>query len=117
LSARYHIYIILKGAYTGISTPEGQYYFNTTGNPGMATGGSGDVLTGLIAGLLSQGMTAMQAAIYGVHIHGMAGDLVLESSSEESLIARDIIHLLGKAIKNIKEKPLMGMPGRKKVIE
>ena len=101
LSAKHHIYIVLKGAHTAISTPEGNYYFNNTGNPGMATAGSGDVLTGIITGLLSQKYNPFDAAILGVYLHGLAGDLYAAAFSEESLIAGDLIENIGNAFKNI----------------
>jgi NAD(P)H-hydrate repair Nnr-like enzyme with NAD(P)H-hydrate dehydratase domain len=66
--------VLLKGAHTSIATPEGKVYFNNTGNPGMATGGSGDVLTGLITGLLAQGYSSSDSALLGAWIHGLAGD-------------------------------------------
>ena len=95
--------IVLKGAYTAVCTPDGHVCFNSTGNPGMATAGSGDVLTGVILGLLAQKNAPETAAVVGVYLHGMAGDLVLENTSEivseESLIAGDIIRMLGKAFK------------------
>jgi NAD(P)H-hydrate epimerase len=91
--------IVLKGAYTAICTPEGNVYFNTTGNPGMATAGSGDVLTGVILGLLAQGYEPEMSAVMGVYLHGLAGDLAVASASEESLIAGDIIQMLGKAFR------------------
>ena len=91
--------IVLKGAYTAICTPEGNVYFNSTGNPGMATAGSGDVLTGVILGLLAQGHEPETAAVTGVYLHGVAGDLATASLSEESMIAGDIIDVLGKAFR------------------
>lgn len=102
LAKKAGIVIVLKGAYTGIAGPDGSYFFNTTGNPGMATGGSGDVLTGLITGLLAQGMTAMEAALAGVYLHGLAGDLGAEKSSEEALIAGDILKYIGPAFSFLK---------------
>lgn len=96
-SRRYHIYIVLKGRYTAIVTPQGEIFFNTTGNPGMATAGSGDVLTGIITGLLAQGYKAGEAAILGVYLHGLAGDLAAAASAQESVVAHDIIAYLGKA--------------------
>ena len=97
------VYIILKGAYTAVCSPKGNVYFNSTGNPGMATAGSGDVLTGVILGLLAQKYAPETSAIIGVYLHGMAGDLVLESTtdcvSEESLMASDLIQMLGKAFR------------------
>ena len=95
--------IVLKGAYTSVCTPEGNVYINSTGNPGMATAGSGDVLTGVILGLLAQQYSPETSAVVGVYLHGQAGDLILEnmseSASEESLIAGDIVQMLGKAFR------------------
>ncbi|MDR0969326.1 MAG: NAD(P)H-hydrate dehydratase [Lentimicrobiaceae bacterium] len=102
MSQRYNIIIVLKGAYTCISFPNGQCLFNSTGNPGMATGGSGDVLTGIILGLLAQHYTPKEAATLGVYLHGLAGDLYAESESMESLIASDIISNLGKVFQRIR---------------
>ena len=93
------IYLVLKGAHTAICTPEKQCYFNSTGNPGMATAGSGDVLTGIILGLLAQSYAPLDAAIAGVFLHGHAGDIAASKGSEESLIAGDIIDNLGNAFK------------------
>jgi len=93
---KYSLNIVLKGAYTVICSPSGNCYFNTTGNPGMATGGSGDVLTGIITGLLAQGYSPTEACILGVYLHGLAGDLAAESSGYEALIAGDIIDNIGK---------------------
>lgn len=100
-SRKYHVIIVLKGAYTCITTPEGISYFNSTGNPGMATGGSGDVLTGMICGLLAQGYPPAHSAILGVFLHGLAGDLAAEKQGEISLIASDIIENIGNAINYI----------------
>ncbi len=100
-AAKYGVYVILKGAYTGIAAPDGRYWFNTTGNPGMATGGSGDVLTGLITGLLAQGLSPLDAALAGVFIHGLAGDLAAGESSEEAVIAGDMIKYLGRAFREV----------------
>ncbi len=96
------LYIILKGAHTCIATPDGNCFFNSTGNPGMATGGSGDVLTGIITGLMAQQYTAEEAAIIGVYLHGFAGDLAVEAQSEEAMVAGDIVSCLGKAFENHK---------------
>lgn len=97
LSKKYKIVVVLKGAFTTISTPEGKLCFNSTGNPGMATAGSGDVLTGIILGLLAQGYSSENAARAGVFLHGLAGDLAVQQKSEYSLIAGDIIEFLGNA--------------------
>lgn len=95
------IYLILKGAHTCIATPEGTCFFNSTGNPGLGTGGSGDVLTGLISGLLAQSYSPLEACILGVFLHGLAGDLAVEHFSQEALIAGDIPQFLGKAFRNL----------------
>lgn len=101
-AAEHKLCIVLKGAYTAICTPIGNVYFNNSGNPGMATAGSGDVLTGIILGLLSQGYEPVTAAVIGVFLHGTAGDLAAVYRSEESMIAGDITDMLGKAFKQIK---------------
>lgn len=106
-SELYGVYILLKGANTCIATPEGHCYFNTTGNPGMATGGSGDVLTGILTGLLAQGYHPLEAALLGVYLHGLAGDIAAEHLGQEAMIAGDIIRYLGEAflrIENLKNK-------------
>ena len=95
--------IVLKGAHTAIAGPDGTIHFNTTGNPGMATAGSGDVLTGIITGLLAQGMGPLQAAIAGVHLHGLAGDIAADVIGGQSLIASDIVDNLGRAFKTIRD--------------
>jgi NAD(P)H-hydrate epimerase len=91
--------VVLKGARSAICTPEGIAYINATGNPGMATAGSGDVLTGILLGLLAQGYPPETAAQIGVYLHGQAGDLAAADCSEESMIAGDLIRMLGKAFK------------------
>lgn len=101
LSARTGCYIILKGAHTAITSPDGICRFNTTGNPGMATGGSGDVLTGLLTGLLAQGYTPLESTLLGVYIHGLAGDFALADKGFEALIASDIIENLGKSFQSL----------------
>ena len=99
LAAEQKICIILKGAYTAVCTPTGKVFFNTSGNPGMATAGSGDVLTGIILGLLSQGYRPEEASVIGVYLHGIAGNFASASLSEESMIAGDIVKNLGIAFK------------------
>jgi NAD(P)H-hydrate epimerase len=94
-------YLIVKGAHSSITTPSGLVYFNPTGNPGMATGGSGDVLTGLLTGLLAQGYAAFDAAILGVYLHGLAGDLAAIKIGMHAMVASDIIDSLGKAFRRI----------------
>jgi NAD(P)H-hydrate epimerase len=91
------IYIILKGANSAIALPDGKIWFNSTGNPGMATAGSGDVLTGILCSLLAQGYTAEQACKLGVYLHGLAGDLAAEKLGHEALLASDIIDQIGAA--------------------
>jgi hydroxyethylthiazole kinase-like uncharacterized protein yjeF len=95
--------IILKGHHSLIATPDQVGFFNSTGNAGMATGGSGDVLTGILTGLLARGYSSVEAAILGTYLHGLAGDLARVSQSEESLIAGDIIENLGAAFKLVRE--------------
>ena len=91
------VYIILKGANSCIATPNGDCYFNSTGNPGMGTAGSGDVLTGIISGLLAQEYTPLEASILGVYLHGLSGDIAADEMSQEALMAGDLIDYLGKA--------------------
>ncbi len=98
------VYIVLKRAHTAIACPDGSCYFNSTGNPGMATGGSGDVLTGIITGLVAQGYTPKSAALIGVYLHGLAGDLAAEALEHESLIAGDLVGYLGNAFMHLKKK-------------
>ena len=90
--------LVLKGGPTVIADPAGNIYINSTGNAGMATAGSGDVLTGLIAGLMAQGLTALNAAIVGVYIHGLAGDLARKAKGEMGMIATDILNFVPKAL-------------------
>jgi hydroxyethylthiazole kinase-like uncharacterized protein yjeF len=86
--------IVLKGAHTTTTTPDGKAYFNSTGNPGMATGGSGDVLTGLLTGLLAQGLDPGTASVLGVYLHGKAGDLAAARLGPHALIASDIVDMI-----------------------
>lgn len=94
--------IVLKGAYSSIASPDGKIYFNSTGNPGMATGGSGDVLTGILTGLLAQSYRPVDAAIVGVYLHGLSGDLAARDTGFESLIAGDIVRYLHAAFQQIR---------------
>jgi NAD(P)H-hydrate epimerase len=98
---QYDIIIVLKGHRSFIALPSGIGYFNCTGNPGMATAGSGDVLTGILTGLIAQGYTPDQAAILGVYMHGLAGDIAAEAISQEAMLASDIIEKLGPAFNEI----------------
>ncbi len=100
-SRRFGVYVVLKGRHTSISTPDGRIYFNSTGNPGMATAGSGDVLTGILTSFLAQGYAPEQAALLGVYLHGLAGDFAAEERSVEAMIAGDIVEYLGEGFKAI----------------
>ena len=96
-------FVVLKGHYTAVCLPDGHVAFNSTGNAGMATAGSGDVLTGIITGLLAQGYQHRDACMLGVYLHGLAGDLAAEDLGQESLIASDIISYLPKAFKRLRQ--------------
>lgn len=93
------VIIVLKGRYTAVVLPNKQVFFNTTGNPGMATGGSGDVLTGIITSLFAQKYSPQEAAKIGVYIHGLAGDFARKTKGEEAMIASDIVDKIGEAFK------------------
>lgn len=102
---RYNIVIVLKGRYTATVTPDGACWYNTTGNAGLATGGSGDVLTGIITALLAQGYESGNAAILSVYLHGLAANLACAEQSPESLIPTDVTNYLGKAFSSLSAKP------------
>ena len=102
LSEQNNFIIILKGHYTLIAD-KGKGYFNNTGNSGLAKGGSGDVLTGMITSLLAQNYLSLNAALIGVYLHGLAADLALENQSPESLLATDAIDTIGKAFNYLTE--------------
>lgn len=97
------IYIILKGHYTAVCMPDGKVAFNSTGNAGMATAGSGDVLTGIITALLARGYNQKDACVLGTYVHGLAGDLAAEELGMESLTASDIIRYLPKAFRKLED--------------
>lgn len=99
LAHRFQVHIVLKGAHTVIVSPDGRCFFNSTGNPGMATGGSGDVLTGMILGWMAQNYSPLHSCILGVYLHGRAGDLAANRKGFEGLTAGDIIEQIPKAIK------------------
>ncbi|MFT5749769.1 MAG: hydroxyethylthiazole kinase-like uncharacterized protein yjeF [Ancylomarina sp.] len=96
------VVMVLKGAFTAITDEKGRCYFNPTGNSGMATAGSGDVLTGIILSLLAQGYSSLHAALIGVYVHGLAGDLAAEEIGQDALIASDIVNFLPYAWKKIR---------------
>lgn len=100
-SIKLQLIIIYKTAFTCITLPDGTAWFNSTGNPGMASGGSGDVLTGIITSLLAQGYTESDAAKLGVYLHGLAGDMALEALQQIALTASDIIHFIPKAMRKL----------------
>jgi len=100
-SMRYGHVILLKGADTVISSPNGSVYYSNTGNSGMATAGAGDVLTGILSGLLAQGYNTVEAAILGSQIHGIAGNIAASNLGKRSLIASDLVKYIGLAIQSI----------------
>ena len=101
--AREHAcFVVLKGHRTLIATPEGKVHVNPTGNPGMATAGSGDVLTGILTGLLAQGLAAEPAVKLGVYLHGLAGDLAAADVGEMPLLARDILARFPRALARLR---------------
>lgn len=103
------VVLVVKGAHT-ITFFEGRGYINTTGNPGMATAGSGDALTGIITGLMAQGYSSLQAAIFGVYIHGKSGDISVENTGYQALIASDIIKGIGSAFLDLFRVPEQERP-------
>ncbi|MEN8118874.1 MAG: NAD(P)H-hydrate dehydratase [Bacteroidota bacterium] len=102
LAKKQKIIVVLKGAHTSIALPDGRCYFNSSGNPGMATAGSGDVLTGVLTSLLAQGYEPEDAAQLGVYLHGLAGDIAAQKMGMETVIAGDIINNLGKAFNQLR---------------
>ena len=96
-AVQHGIIVVLKGAHTAVAMPNGTVFFNSTGNPGMATAGSGDVLTGMILSLLAQRYTPEEAAVLGVYLHGLAGDIAASEIGQEALIASDITEHIGNA--------------------
>ncbi|MBI4373147.1 MAG: NAD(P)H-hydrate dehydratase [Candidatus Omnitrophica bacterium] len=101
VAKKYEVILVLKGHHTVVASPQGKIYLNKTGNPGMATGGSGDILAGVIAAMLAQKIKPFQAACFGVFIHGLAGDLAAEVKGEISLVAGDILNALPLAFQKI----------------
>ena len=103
LAERVQGYVILKGHHSALCLPDGHVIFNSTGNAGMATAGSGDVLTGIITGLLARGYKQQDACLIGMYLHGLAGDIAARELGEESVIAGDIIHYLPHAFRKLKD--------------
>lgn len=100
-AAKWNVVTVLKGSRTIVADPDGEVYINTTGNPGMATGGTGDVLTGIITGLSAQGLKPLEAAVAGVYLHGLAGDNAAKIKGEHGMTAGDLVAELPYAIKGI----------------
>jgi NAD(P)H-hydrate epimerase len=98
----YGVYLVLKGYRTLIATPEGKVYINPTGNPGMATGGTGDVLSGMIASMIIQGKNLLEAILAAVYVHGLSGDIGMERLGERTLTASNLITYLPAAMKRLK---------------
>jgi hydroxyethylthiazole kinase-like uncharacterized protein yjeF len=103
-SKKYNCIVVIKGAHS-ITIYEGKGYVNTTGNPGMATAGSGDVLTGVIAGFIAQGYEPLKATLFGVYLHGRAGDIAVDKTAYQSLTASDIINGIGMAFLDLFKLP------------
>jgi hydroxyethylthiazole kinase-like uncharacterized protein yjeF len=108
-SKKYKVIVVIKGANT-ITVFGDKLYINTTGNPGMATAGTGDVLTGIITGLIAQGYELLAATIFGVYLHGKSADISLEDYGYQSLIASHIIETLGEAYIDLFKQPEQEQP-------
>jgi len=109
-AATFQALVVLKGARTVIAAPEGRVAINPTGNPGLASGGTGDVLTGIIVGLLAQGVAPWGAAVAGTYLHGLAADLAVDQGCEAALIAGDVVDQLPAAIRGLLGEPWAGRP-------
>lgn len=101
LAGQWQQVVVLKGNHTSVAGPQGEWYVNHTGNPGLATAGTGDVLSGVIAGLLAQGAAPFEAAQYGVYLHGLAGDLAAQDKTQPGMVASDVIDKLPAALQSI----------------
>ena len=101
-TAKHQLLVVIKGAYSVTVSPDGSCFFNTTGNPGMATAGCGDVLTGMLLSLLAQSYSPEKAAVLGVYLHGLAGDLALRKQSPESLLSGDLVENIGEAFQTLR---------------
>ena len=100
----HEVSVVLKGHRTLIALRDGEVWVNTTGNPGMATGGTGDVLTGMVAGMIAQNPERItEAVVAAVHLHGLAGDVACETMGEQSLVATDLIEALPEAFQRVRE--------------
>ncbi|MFQ5842882.1 MAG: NAD(P)H-hydrate dehydratase, partial [Thermodesulfobacteriota bacterium] len=97
----YGVYLVLKGSRTIIAQPDGNIHINPSGNPGMASGDTGDVLTGMMGGLVCQGFPPASAAVTATYIHGLAGDLVADEKGEMALIATDIIEKIPHVLREM----------------
>jgi NAD(P)H-hydrate epimerase len=104
MAIQHQIVIVLKGHFTAVLSPDGHISMNSSGNAGMAKGGSGDALTGIITGLLAQSYAPVEAATLGVYLHGAAGDLAASMYSEEAMLATDLIHCIGKIFLSWKQE-------------
>src|SRR5690606_27843137 len=97
-SQKYQVYIIQKGPFSKLTTPDGKVYINSTGNPGMASAGMGDALCGIIGSFLAQGYPALEAAMFGMYLHGYAADLQARDHGQIGLLASDVINRLREAV-------------------
>ena len=104
MAVRLQLFIILKGHYSALCLPDGKVVFNSTGNSGMATAGTGDVLTGIITGLLARGYHQREACQLGMYLHGLAGDLAMREKGKESLVASDVIEKIPAAFRYLEEE-------------
>ena len=104
LATSRRLYVVLKGARTVVATPDGAVWINVTGNPGMATGGTGDVLTGVVAAWVAQLVETETACALAVCVHGMAGDLAAAAQGEVGMIASDLGQALGPALQQLSEE-------------
>ena len=103
-SRDHSVTVVLKGHRTIVAQPDGEIWVNCTGNPGMATGGTGDILTGLVAGFIAQNPDRVtEAVITAVHLHGLAGDVACESTGQQSLVATDLVKALPEAMRRVRE--------------
>src|SRR5204863_1039475 len=102
--AREHgVIVVLKGHRTVIAEPDGRMWMNTTGNPGMATGGTGDILTGMVAGLIAQNpQREFESVLAAVYLHGLAGDIARENLGEHSMVATDLVKVLPEAFQRVR---------------